>query len=126
MFAWCFILLGAVGLILMFITPGHAYWNLVWMAVLGWFLLNAARGSWRFYILSSLTARDGMKPIDQQTAGLYATESKVVSADMMLDKVMQIMYETDFPYCLVENENGKIIGMIDPRDVVKLVSKEAK
>jgi len=126
MFAWFFILLGAVGLILMFVAPGYVYWNFLWMAVLGWFLLTAAKGSWRGYILSTLTARDVMRPIDQQSAALYRKESKVVLTDTTLDKVVQVMHETDSTHCLVEDRNGKIIGRIDPLDIMALVRKEEK
>lgn len=127
LFGRFFIFLGIVGLILILIAPGHVYWNFIWMAVLGWFLINAAKGSWRAYILSCFTARDCMQPIDQQTAAWYLREgSKVVPEDTTLDKVLQVMHETDLIHCLVEDGSGKIIGMIDPRSIMKIVAQEEK
>lgn len=125
MFGWLIVLSGALGVIMLFVCPQYLFWNPVWMLIIGWFLLNAARGSYYGYILSVRKVRECGRSITEimlrHTSDYYNWPR--ISADATLMKAIETMRSMKWPILLVEDD-GKIVGEISERDITIFIENQ--
>ncbi len=125
LFGKAMIFYGVVGAVLILLGSQALLSNPFWFILLGFFLANAARGSYLGYLLSFYRVRDCMRllssgPIIKDY--LYG-EAEIVSADSTLDKVIEKGLSTDMRIFHVE-EDGKLVGTISPREIKEFIDKQ--
>lgn len=103
-FGWIFIL-GGVGSLFF-----RSYGNFIWFALVGWFLVSAARSSYQQVLLRE-TLRQ--VPISE----VMSSQVEAVPADITVERLVSEYFLREGPTTLPVEQYGKLIGTISLEDI---------
>ncbi len=112
-FGWAFIALGIGSLVY---PPLRAYGS-VWLALIGWFLVSAARNSYQQVVL-----RETLRHVP--ISAVMSTQFEAVPAEISIERLVSDYFLRESPSTLPVERNGEVIGVISVEDVRALPRDE--
>ncbi|MHB9024695.1 MAG: site-2 protease family protein [Armatimonadota bacterium] len=100
------------GIFVFFSVPG-ALISGVWLALIGWFLLSAARNSYRQVVL-----REALSKVP--VTAIMNPQVMAISPDMTVEQVVNDFFLRESPSALPVEEDGRLLGMMSIDDVRKV------
>ena len=108
-FGWLFILGGIAGI---FFIQGFTFSG-IWIALIGWFLLNAARNSYQQLLLRETLNRVPVQDILNPNV-------EALPPDMSLEQLVREYFLRESASALPVEEDGRLIGIVSVEDVQRV------
>lgn len=93
-----------------FVFPALRPYGSIWMALVGWFLITAARNSYQQVVL-----RETLRSVP--VADVMSTRVEAVPPDITLDRLVSEYFLRESPPTLPVESNGELVGLISVEDV---------